>query len=84
MKILKVYGDNDYAALTYEQRNFKREYVVEQLGVDGFWEFEEGCYAEIFEFDVELNEETRNLFNFVLEEIGDYDFCKHTNLYLFD
>lgn len=84
MKILKVYGDTEFAALNYEQCDFKHEYVVENLGVDGFWEFEEGCYAEIFEFDVELNEETRSLFNFVLEQIGDYDFRKHTNLYLFD
>lgn len=46
MKILKVHGDGDYAALTYEQSNFKHEYVVEQ--------------------------------------IGDFDFCKNTNLYLFE
>jgi hypothetical protein len=79
MKILYVYGDDDFAALTWEQKNDKfKKNIVKKLKKDGdCFEFEEGCFVVLKEFgDID-----KKFIEFLGDSILDYDQCKNNNFY---
>lgn len=84
IRLLKIYGDDDYGALTWENLNISPEDTVKKIEESGTntWEFEEGCYAELYEFDIGsvYTEEVEELVDFIKNEICDYDSLKHVTV----
>jgi hypothetical protein len=86
MKILLVWGDDDYGALTFENahdsspeglKKFEQK-LIEAGGVYSE-ESDEGQFnAKIYEFE----EIEPKFIEFVRNEIQDYDDSKHKNFYL--
>lgn len=86
MNFIKIYGDDDYAALTFEQKNISLQEALQKCeeSENGVWEFEEGCFAEAFEFPIgnEFFLGVEELVFFIKNEICDYDMLKHTEFFV--
>jgi hypothetical protein len=81
MKILFVHGDDDYAALQWEQLNQeKTDKIILKFTTNptGRIEFADGCYVELKEFG-NIDEK---FIEFLFDEMLDYDSCKHVNFYI--
>lgn len=79
MRILYVYGDDDYAATTFEGDYKFNDIVKKAEENDNEIEFEEGMYAKILEFG-EVDEK----FIEFMKKIQDYDDSKHHNFYIIE
>lgn len=89
MKILYVWGDDDYGALTFEQSKYTVEQVAEMCQeadsieiewTEGVGEFEEynQFNAKVYEFgEIDLK-----FIEFVMDKLQDYDDSKHHNFYV--
>ena len=78
MKILYVYGGEDYAAVTFEDEIgiVKAKKIIGDKKLEV--EFADGIYGRIIEFnDVDLE-----FIKFIRNEIQDYDQSKHANFYI--
>lgn len=82
MKMFKVYGDDDFAALEFE-RNFNPEEVFKEMIVNNETEktvfivdSESEVYIEMLKFNT-----PEELFDYYKAEMQDYDEAKHTNFY---
>lgn len=82
-KILYIYGDEDYAAATFEDCGIEPEVVwqeafdskkhIKEYDIDG-----DEFTAEALEFD----DIPEDFIDFVRDTVIDYDQSKHTNFYL--
>lgn len=78
MKILLIWGDDDYAALNFEEE-MGIEKAKEKLScgedIEG-----ENFYGKVYEFgDVD-----EKFIDFIKSEIMDYDMSKHKNFYILE
>lgn len=89
MKILYVWGDDDYGALMFEQSKYSVEQVAEMCQetdsisieyTEFVGEFEETTQfnAKVYEF----KEVDPNFVHFIKADIQDYDDGKHKNFYV--
>lgn len=89
MKILYVWGDDDYGALMFEQSKYSVEQVAEMCQetdyinieyTEGVGEFEETTQfnAKVYEF----GEVDPEFIKFIKDDIQDYDDSKHHNFYV--
>jgi hypothetical protein len=79
-KILKVFGDDDYAANMFES-SFDSQKIMREMIVEGVTEKtlnvnDEFIYVELLEFS-----SAEELFDYYKSEMQDYDDSKHTNYY---
>lgn len=82
MRILYVWGDNDYAALEAGKYGYEKlEKDTEEAMADGYncLEFYEGYYSQILNFDY-----VYDLIEWLKDNILDYDHSKHTNFWLLE
>jgi len=95
IKILHIYGDDDYAVVTWENTYQLTDAIQVTLdailtdkatGGDGVIEFSEGCYAEVVEFDIPVpnKSELENFIDWIKDTIGDYDNLKNEDFFLVD
>jgi hypothetical protein len=81
MKILKVFGDDDYAALHFDAE-FDIKTIIQQMEDHEVSEYiletkdGEIIYTQLLEFDT-----PEELFEYYKSEMQDYDDSKHTNYY---
>lgn len=85
MKVLEVFGDQDYGAMMYEDAVEHDVVVPEELwekaNKDGHQTYEEG--EVIFEYIAhEFGEVDEKFIDFIKNEIADYDYLKHHNFYV--
>jgi hypothetical protein len=76
MKILFVSGDDDFAAVTFENEvglKKAKELLAEGKPIEG-----EGFIAKVLEF----GEVDQKFIDFISDEIQDYDDSKHKNFYV--
>ena len=87
MKLLHVYGDDDYPVLTLQDSEYHKLSYLElyNLAIEkdtegfGVFEFEEGYYIEAYEFEgVTLTDEFINFLN----NKKDYDSTKHNDWFI--
>ena len=80
LDIAYVYGDDDYAASTWEElrEEVKQEQIYRLTKGEEFIEFATGCYVELRRF----NDVDKEFINFIKAKIQDYDDAKHTNFYV--
>jgi hypothetical protein len=82
MKILYVYGDDDYGAVNFEDSNYTVEDVVKMVEEEGQDEFEtddgDSFFAEVLNFkDVDPE-----FITWVKNTIQDYDDSKNKDFYI--
>jgi len=81
MKIIKVFGDDDYAAIQFD-KEFITENVFKQMEDSNLTELtlvaKDGneIYVELLEFNT-----PEELFEYYKQDMQDYDDSKHTNYY---
>lgn len=83
MKVLHVYGDDDYAVLTLQcdvKVSEEEAYQKAEESDDGVWEFADGCYAEAFEFPGTVSKEFIDFLN----DKKDYDSTKHEDWFVIE
>ncbi len=79
MKILHVYGDDDYGALEFENY-FKGQSIksIIEMFIDNEEEHDGDFYMDLFEF----GEVDEKFVSWIKDEFCDYDHLKHSNFYL--
>jgi hypothetical protein len=89
MKLLHVYGDDDYAVLTLQQSDIYQaiwghglfNHAMEHGDKDGKLEFDTGCFIQAIEFPgVVLTDE----FIEFLNDKKDYDSTKHSDWFIIE
>jgi len=84
MKLLYVYGDNDYAAMTWEDKisEENKKIIVDRLlsGEETCIEFEEDYFVELREFD----NVDKKFVDFIIDKFMDYDMSKHSNFFVIE
>jgi len=83
MKLLYVHGDDDYAALTFENDVKEEDRMAlweKSIPLQADIEFTDGCYCKAYDFgDVDPK-----FLEFLNRHILDYDHSKHTNFYILE
>ena len=84
MKLIHVYGDDDYAVLTLQQDTPYRDWSYKRLHEEamnnhGSWEFADGCYIDSYEFE---NVVVTDGFIEFLNSIKDHDSIKHSDWFI--
>ena len=85
VQFLKIYGDDDFAVVTWEKGPLSIQETVEKVKANGSpWEFEEGCYAELVEFNFTPDSKAaiEDFIAWVKDTIGDYDSLKNTDFFI--
>lgn len=88
MKVLEVYGDGDYSAVSYEDAISSGEVNALELWskakmVGSSLEYENEDTGTYFEYEAhEFGEVDPAFVSFVLSEICDYDYLKHHGMYV--
>lgn len=81
MKILYIFGDNDYTALEFENLPLgRRGDIISKAkeDINELIEWDCGCYVKVMEF----NNVDESFIDFIKNEIQDYDDSKHKNFYV--
>ena len=92
MKLIYVYGNGDYDAVTFEQAGYDDPETLREL-FDGAWSNDNHSYTLEFKDDegydceveidaYEFSEVDEEFINFVRNEIQDYDQSKCANFYV--
>lgn len=78
MKILYIHGDDDFAALRYEDE-IGQSLALEKIGdvYDKDVELAEGIYGRL----IDVGEVSATFIQFLQDEMLDYDDLKHKNYY---
>lgn len=79
MKILHVYGDDDYGALEFE--NYFKGQTVKSI-IERFIYTEEEHDGDFYMDLLEFNEVDEKFAQWIKNQICDYDQLKHENFYL--
>jgi len=83
MKVLYVSSGDDYAALSFEEKEFDHKEIWEKARkCDNYlWIYEdEECCLEIQA--LEFGEVDSEFIEFVRNDVQDYDACKHADFYI--
>lgn len=84
MKILEIKGDGDFAALQFEDDmgvDEAKRIIANGQKIESDPDDEELSYYGVVH---EFGQVDKNFFNFVMNEIVDYDYAKHHNLYILE
>lgn len=82
MKLIHVYGDDEYSTLDFDRLNisYEKAYQKAKQCEDDIWEFQMGCFVHALDFA--YDHVTDEFISFVKETIGDYDMLKHEDFYI--
>lgn len=82
MRLVHVYGDDEYSTLDFEKMNisYEKAYLKAKECEDDIWEFQPGCFVQAIDFA--YDHVTDEFIDFVKETIGDYDMLKHEDFFI--